>query len=335
MPDDPVERAVLEILERGGPLGWHEIAVRLGNRDVPRDRDLMTVLKAMRDRGLVVSVRHEGERDRWEITAPGRALLTPATPDNDLIAALRGGPGAMIAGYQALLIDDHAYEAELHRLLRDRPDAVDAVAQGLLLLPEERRARFARELWSSPDVSVRRALYQFLEPSRLDLQGAGWKALPDDEWHAFVASGLDDADAEIRRIAAALVFATAAGTRFVDDLLLLVSRGELETAATRETLVLALGSASDPDSLSALRAIATGPDPRLAGAAVRALAARPDGVADALAALDDKRPAPRAAAELAVAHIIAALSPAQLADLERRARSSPSLAEALAHYRQR
>jgi hypothetical protein len=198
-------------------------------------------------------------------------------PDNELIAALRGGPSTVIAGYQALLLDDAAYEAELRRLLRDRPDAVDAVAQGLLLLPEEPRARFARELWSSPIVPVRRALYQFLEPSRRVVQGAGWKALPDDEWDAFVAAGLEDADADIRRIAAALVFATAAGERFVDALLLLVSRGALETLATRETTILALGSASDPASLAALRAIATGQEARLAGAAVRALAARPDG----------------------------------------------------------
>lgn len=333
---DAVERAVLQILAPGA-LGWHEIAVRLGTIEVPRGHDLMAVLKGLRDRGLVINVRREGSQggERWQLTDPGAALLAPASPDDDLIAALRGGPSDVIARHSALLADTAAYETELRRLLRARPDAVDAVAQGLQLLPEQLRARFARELWTAPDARVRRALYRVLEPLRLEVQGTGWKALPDDEWDAFVAAGLDDADAEIRRIAAALVFSTASGRRFAADLLLLLSRGERETPATREAVVLALGSADDRDSLAALRAVVAGPDVRLASAAVRALAARRDGRADAVTALEDPHAGLRAAAEFALAHVMTGLEPAQLAALDQRARSSPSLKEALARYRQR
>jgi hypothetical protein len=331
---DSVERAVLQILEPGA-LGWHEIAVRLGTLDVPRGHDLMAVLKGLRTRGFVINVRTEGGSDRWQLTDPGRALLAPAAPQDGLIAALRGGPSEVISRYKALLSDDAAYEAELRRLLRERPDAIDAVAQGLQLLPEELRARFARELWTSPAANVRRALYRVLEPLRLEVQGTGWKALPDGEWDAFVGAGLDDSDAEVRRIAAALVFSTAAGSCFVEDLLLLVSRGELETPATRETVLLALGSAHDRDSLAALRAAAAGQDLQLAGAAVRALAARPDGKAEALKALEDPSEAVRAAAEFALAKVMTGLEPAELAALDACARTSPSLKEALARYRQR
>src|SRR4051812_5600430 len=68
-------------------------------------------------------------------------------------------------------------------------------------------------------IEARRALFETLRPVRLELQGRGRPSFPEPSWSELLRAGLEDADAEIRHAAAALVFASAAGAAFSAELL--------------------------------------------------------------------------------------------------------------------
>jgi PadR family transcriptional regulator PadR len=74
-----LERVILQLVERGdGKWGWYKIATRLSSLDVPRDPDLMTVLKTLVVKGLVNRSTTEGSpHDQWELTESGKAAIAP------------------------------------------------------------------------------------------------------------------------------------------------------------------------------------------------------------------------------------------------------------------
>jgi tetratricopeptide (TPR) repeat protein len=356
---DVVERAVLTFVEKGqGRWGWHELEVRLGSIDLPRrDYQVLAILQSLEQRGLVERVPEHASR--WRIlpagterlhgaaakpataAAPAAATSTNAPPPSAappassevdlaaLVAALRGSPGELIARFPELLADSPRFAATLRSLLATRPDAADAVAYGTLLLGAKERTELARELWTSPRLDVRRALFTALRPVRMELQGRGTPSFAPDAWHELLRAGLDDADAEIRQAAAALVFSSATGATFSAELL----RNFDRDPDARWTILLALGSATDADSLARLRSVAAGDDVKLAAAAVRALAARPDGAADAVAAVLGSNADVRSAALFALGSVLENLSDIQLATLDRAAAKVPLLGQALAAYR--
>ena len=71
------EQTILDLVRRGdGKWGWYQFEIRLSNIDVPRNPDLMTVLKRLADLGLVVRHLNPGSpNDRWELTEMGRSEL--------------------------------------------------------------------------------------------------------------------------------------------------------------------------------------------------------------------------------------------------------------------
>ena len=72
-----LELVLLQLVERGkGQWSWYELANSLSRRDVPREPDMMTVLKKLAQQGFVKRyVEKESPRDRWELTSKGEFLL--------------------------------------------------------------------------------------------------------------------------------------------------------------------------------------------------------------------------------------------------------------------
>ena len=72
-----LELVLLQLIEKGkGQWSWYELANALSRRDVPREPDMMTVLKDLAQRELVKRyVEKESPRDRWELTSKGEFLL--------------------------------------------------------------------------------------------------------------------------------------------------------------------------------------------------------------------------------------------------------------------
>lgn len=76
-----LELVILELVAKGqGKWSWYELANALSRRDVPREPDMMVVLKKLSADGLVKRYIETGSwRDRWELTAQGSILLTDTT----------------------------------------------------------------------------------------------------------------------------------------------------------------------------------------------------------------------------------------------------------------
>ncbi|MCW6049144.1 hypothetical protein K4039_03370 [Lyngbya sp. CCAP 1446/10] len=76
-----LELVLLELVAKGqGKWSWYELANALSRRDVPREPDMMVVLKKLSADGLVKRYVETGSpRDRWELTAQGSILLTDTT----------------------------------------------------------------------------------------------------------------------------------------------------------------------------------------------------------------------------------------------------------------
>jgi PadR family transcriptional regulator PadR len=76
-----LELVLLQLVEKGkGEWSWYELANALSCRDVPREPDMMTVLKNLCQLGLVKRyVEKESPRDRWELTSKGEVLLKEIT----------------------------------------------------------------------------------------------------------------------------------------------------------------------------------------------------------------------------------------------------------------
>ena len=76
-----LELVLLALVARGqGKCNWYQLAKQLSYRDVPREPDMMVVLKKLAADGLVKRYIETGSwRDRWELTAEGSILITDAT----------------------------------------------------------------------------------------------------------------------------------------------------------------------------------------------------------------------------------------------------------------
>ncbi|AFW94873.1 MULTISPECIES: hypothetical protein [Nostocales] len=72
-----LEFILLKLVEKGkGQWSWYELANALSRQDVPREPDMMEVLKNLAHRGLVNrSVEQDSPRDRWELTLEGIVVL--------------------------------------------------------------------------------------------------------------------------------------------------------------------------------------------------------------------------------------------------------------------
>lgn len=72
-----LELVLLQLIEKGqGQWSWYELANALSRRDVPREPDMMTVLKNLIQQDLVKRYVESGSpRDRWELTLKGEFLL--------------------------------------------------------------------------------------------------------------------------------------------------------------------------------------------------------------------------------------------------------------------
>ncbi|WP_413174420.1 hypothetical protein [Anabaena azotica] len=72
-----LELVLLQLVSKGkGGWSWYEIANSLSRLDVPREPDMMTVLKDMKSKGLVERYIQPGSPgDRWELTPAGSEIL--------------------------------------------------------------------------------------------------------------------------------------------------------------------------------------------------------------------------------------------------------------------
>lgn len=72
-----LELVLLQLIETGQKQwSWYELANALSRREVPREPDMMTVLKNLAERGLVKRyTKKESPQDRWELTIKGEFLL--------------------------------------------------------------------------------------------------------------------------------------------------------------------------------------------------------------------------------------------------------------------
>ena len=84
-----LELVLLELVAKGqGKWSWYELANALSRRDVPREPDMMVVLKKLAADGLVKRyVETNSPRDTWELTPEGSMVL--ANPKGDSQSRIR------------------------------------------------------------------------------------------------------------------------------------------------------------------------------------------------------------------------------------------------------
>ncbi|WYL97329.1 MAG: hypothetical protein HEQ35_29200 [Gloeotrichia echinulata IR180] len=72
-----LELVLLELVAKGeGNWSWYEIANHLSRLDVPREPDMMVVLKNLAAKGLLTRYVQPGSpRDRWDLTPTGTKML--------------------------------------------------------------------------------------------------------------------------------------------------------------------------------------------------------------------------------------------------------------------
>jgi len=190
---------------------------------------------------------------------------------------------------------------------------------------------FVRELLADPRAEVRRGVFEAFAPPRVEVPVPVVKPVPDPELDEMLRQGLHDPDAGVRTAAAKYAFVAERGAHVLGALVVNVEAPEPEL---RWWVVLAMGQAGDLISLDLLEQLAAADDDlRFAGAAVRALAARPDGHATWLSAIDDPRSGMHETALFGLARIATGVSATALAVLAADPRAD--VQAALAAYRTR
>jgi hypothetical protein len=338
-----LEQALLELIMAGdGRATWHSIATSLPRYRLSAGRDLLTNLDVLRDRGLIsdrpagpgmvaYTIRDEGRVRLDEMSRLAAHHQLASDELATLCAAFRGSVSEAIMALMPFADDGAIMTVVLRRVLAVEVALAERVAFGAAMLPADHRAAFAEELVRDERAQVRAAAFRAWAPARMDVPGQAVRFVPEHQWDQLLWLGLRDPVPEVRRAAAALMFASDRGAPLVDVLMLLLdpSHGSEDRELTY-WVTLALGAAHDPRSLERLCAYIDGRDALFAATAVRALAARPDGRARWLAALDDLRPDVHQAAVFALAQIAVDLEPAQLAELGRDRREP--VRTALAQY---
>ncbi len=86
-----LEFILLELVAKGeGKWSWYELANALSRRDVPREPDMMVVLKQLAADGLLQRHVEAGSpRDRWELTDEGNAILKAEKQEKIKLATIK------------------------------------------------------------------------------------------------------------------------------------------------------------------------------------------------------------------------------------------------------
>ncbi len=219
-----------------------------------------------------------------------------------LVEAARAGPTHLVAAATPWLADPNAVVAAVdHLMLHD--GARQSATVLLLALPAERRERALLALSSDPRDDVRAGAFAMFAPARLDVPNTLSFPIGDAGANDMLARGVADPHPPVREAAIAAAFATSRGHAIERALIDLAS-----VPALRWSCLLALGSGVTDESLALLRIACAHDDAANAGAAIRALAERPEGAADVVAAVADPRPDVRRSALFAIAHVLPQLS---------------------------
>ncbi len=308
------ELSLLDLAEEsGGRWDTAGVGEHLARLDASLAPGSDATLAALGSRGLAVAVPRNDARQGWILTLEGHEVLTDCRR-----YAWPLGPGEL----ESFLSDLHGKESgpsvAPETRFRSTSQRAKALQQVALLAPG---SDVGREVWrmvDDADPAVRLALFEALAPPRPDpdggnddwaAQGQGGMCLPAYAWDAILRAGLRDATPRVREAAAALTYATARGASLVGELLAQLTAAE---PGLCRWSALALGSAADAESRAALEKLLTGNDPELAAAAVRALAARPDGRDAWRRSLTDDRPTVSWAARLALEQVVEGLSAEEL-----------------------
>lgn len=324
------ERGVLELVRDGGEqASWYWLGKRAPLRGLPPVPDLMAVLKELRARGLVESREVGGGMDRWRLTPAGEAALA-GTGAAALLAALRAGVVETMQAIMPMAADSvRLWQALRQAVEADEATAMNAATASMALRDAE-RGPFLRELAADPRPAVRAAVFDALAPPRVEAAGEAVRFLPDGELDELLRGGLTDRDRGVRTLAAKLAFAAGRGAQLVGELTIQLDAPEREL---RWWSILALGEARDALSGELLAQLLGEGDEMMASAAVRALAARPDGQRAHLAALDDPRAGVAQAAIFALGRVATGIPPERLRALA--ADERPAVRDALAAYLRR
>ncbi|HLP88288.1 MAG TPA: hypothetical protein VK184_06815 [Nostocaceae cyanobacterium] len=78
---------LLKLVAKGeGKWSWYEIANSLSRLDVPREPDMMVILKDMQSKGWLQRYIQPGSpRDRWELTPDGNKILMEDQYNRDIL----------------------------------------------------------------------------------------------------------------------------------------------------------------------------------------------------------------------------------------------------------
>ncbi|HVE87282.1 MAG TPA: hypothetical protein VND93_30710, partial [Myxococcales bacterium] len=247
-----------------------------------------------------------------------------------LAAALSADAVTSTTALVPLINDGPRLRAALLQVVALDPANARAAAGASLFLRPGDQADFAREMMEDPRPGVRAALFQAWAPPRMDVPGQAIPTLDPPALEALLRGGLLDPSREVRAAAAAYAFATGRGASVVGELMVNLEAPEREL---RWWTILALGGARDELSLHALEQIAAEPDVAAAGAAIRALAARPDGHPAWLRVLEGPDGELRRAALFGLAEVARGIAPEAIARLAKDPRED--VQRVLARYRAR
>lgn len=328
-PLTDLERGLLRLVRDGGDkASWHWIATRVPLAGLPVELDALATLKGLAGRGLLARADVGGGMDRWTLTPAGEAMLD--APEDAVLELLRADIVTALRGLMPRAGDPLRLWESLRRAVEADPSVAANAARAVLLFEEADRGTFLRELLSDARPEVRAAAYSAIVPPRVEVAGEAVHVVPETMLDDLVRQGLLDPDRSVRSEAARTAFAAGRGAAVLGEL---VANMEAPERDLRWWVTLALGGARDAISLAQLERLASGDDLRLAGAAVRALAARPDGHTAWLAALRDPRLEIWPTAAFALERVATGVDPSALSELEGDPR--PEVQAALAAYRAR
>jgi hypothetical protein len=340
------ELAFLRIVaDKTGEVGWHAIETQMSRLDVPFQPSAVELGRRLEAVGMTRLVERAGfTHGAYEITDLGRTFVRDAerntwplgpTEAAELAHALSRPLSEAIAAFAPMMADAARCARALQQLLVAglANDAIAYLSQ-LLLAPERWSVGVAFATDSRPE--VRLALFRaWGGPGEgIDAQARFKPPGPVLEWHSdwtfveLLQIGLADPAVEVRDAAARLAYATQSGALVATELL-----ADLASPQPSVWSAAALGPARDPASLAILRALVRGGDEAFAAAAVRALAGRPDGHGDLVAAARDARTHVRWVAAMSFGMIALGMSADDLAAITRD--PTPDLNTALSYYRSR
>jgi hypothetical protein len=337
-----MDRKVLALVRQGGDrASWHWLGTRAPSLGFPVP-DILPLLKELSRRGLLERAAVGGGMDRWTLTPAGVAALAggaarPVPPGPlsapelaALAAELSREPRRAAMALVPYIDDGPRLSAALRQLTAwDGDNARRASLAALFLRPGD-QAAFALGMMEDPRPEVRQALFEAWAPPRNEVPGQA-SAPPDpQDLDRLLRAALRDPARAVRTAATAYAFATGRGPEIVGELLANLAAPEQDL---RQWTLLALGGATDELSLRVLEQVSSQPDAPAASAAIRALAARRDGRAAWLRALEGHDGAPRRAALFGLAEVARDLTPEQAARIARDPREDTR--RALDRYRAR